>query len=112
MVNSDVLTTAVVFTAIVTIIKIIAETMTRNRLIQKGLVDENVRHLFSKDIHAQRLSSLKWGMVLVAIGIALTCNQIWPRAFSDEGVLGLIFLLAGVAFLIYYGIAQRVMKQD
>ncbi|MEE9569809.1 MAG: DUF6249 domain-containing protein, partial [Candidatus Binatia bacterium] len=97
----------IVFGAFIAIAKIITDTMTRHRLINKGMVDEKVKHLFAKNALHQRLSSLKWGMVLVGIGLALLLRQITDEYITDESVFGLMFIFAGVAFLIYYGISQR-----
>jgi len=109
---SDVLIPAVVFAAIVAIVKIIADANTRSRLINKGMVDEKVKHLFTKDAQLQRLSSLKWGMVLVGIGLALFISQIADEYITDQSVFGLMFLFAGIAFLIYYGIARKYLNDS
>lgn len=103
----NILIPAVVFAAIVAIVKIISDTMTRHRLISKGMADEKVKHLFAKDAQLQRLSSLKWGMVLIGIGLALFLSQIADEYITDQSVFGLMFLFAGIAFLIYYGIARK-----
>jgi len=54
------------------IIKIMLDARTRNKLIDKGLVDEKVKYLFSRyhGPEQRKLSNLKWGMVLVGIGLA------------------------------------------
>jgi len=106
----NILIPAVVFAAIIAVVKIITDTMTRHRLIDKGMVDERVKNLFVKDAQLQRLSSLKWGMVLIGIGLALFLSQIADEYISDQSIFGLIFLFAGIAFLIYYGIAQKYIN--
>ena len=100
----------VIFLSIVAVVKIISDTLTRRRLIDKGLVDDRVRHLFGPS-ELSALSNLKWGMVLVAIGLAALLGQFLPYRWSDEGTLGLIFLFAGIAFLIYFPLAHSRMKQ-
>ena len=105
--SEGVLIPLVVFGAIIAIAKIITDTMTRHRLIAKGMVDEKVKHLFIKDAQLQRLSSLKWGMVLVGIGVALVIGQLAEDYITGESVFGLMFIFAGMAFLIYYGIARK-----
>jgi uncharacterized membrane protein len=105
--SEEILIPLIVFGAMIAIFKIITDTMTRHRLINKGMVDEKVKHLFMKDAQLQRLSSLKWGMVLVGIGLALVIRQIAYEYIADESVFGLMFIFAGLAFLIYYGIAQK-----
>ena len=76
------------------------------------MVDEKVKSLFTRQAYLQRLSSLKWGMVLVSIGLSLLISYIWPNLFTDGGTIGLMFLFAGIAFLIYYNIAQKQLEPD
>lgn len=105
----SVLEMLVIFGSISIWIKIIADWRLRNRLIDKGLVDEKVKFLYSKDNKTLVLSNLKWGMVLVGVGIAAMVGQFFPY-FSDEGVLGLMLTFAGFGFLIYYFVASSQMS--
>ena len=105
--SEEILIPLVVFSAIVAIIKITTDAYTRNKLIDKGMVDEKVKHLFARQAELQRLSSLKWGMVLVSVGLSLLISYVWPDLFSDGGTIGLMFLFAGIAFLIYFAISQK-----
>ena len=104
---SDVLIAAVVFTGLVAMIKVITDAITRNRLISKGIVDEKVKHLFATSTQLQRLSSLKWGLVLIGIGLALLIGQLAEDYISDQSTFGLMFIFAGIAFFIYYGVARK-----
>jgi len=100
----------IVFLSCVAVVKIISDTVTRKKLIEKGLVDDRVRHIFGAS-ELSVLSNLKWGMVLVGIGAAAFIGQFLPYRWSDEGTLGLILIFAGIAFLVYYPIAQSRLKK-
>lgn len=104
--------TGIVFFSFVAIIKIISDNRLRNRLVDKGLVDENVKYLFQPRQAGQPMASIKWGMILVAIGLALLLVQLLPHTFYEEGALGLVLLLAGLALFIYYYIANRKQKKE
>lgn len=108
----EIMIPAIIFLAIIAIVKISTDTSTRHKLIDKGMVDEKVKFLFAKQSQLQRLSSLKWGMVLVSIGLALLISYIWPDLFTDGGTIGLMLLFAGIAFLIYYGVAQKYLESN
>lgn len=108
----EVLIPAVVFGAIIIALKLMLDSRLRNKLIDKGMVDENVKFLNYSTAQTHRLSSLKWGMVLVSIGLALLISYIWPDVFSDEGTFGLMFLFAGIGFLIYFGISQKFIDNN
>ncbi|MCB2201740.1 hypothetical protein KQH51_02975 [bacterium] len=107
----EVLSMGVVFFAFAYIIKILADARTRNKLIEKGLVDKNVQHLFAPDKELQTLSSLKWGMVLVGIGLAWLLRELFPYDISGEGAVGLMFIFGGAAFLIYYPLASSYLRR-
>lgn len=107
----DVLVPLVLFGSIVAIVKIVTEARTRNRLIEKGLIDERIRQMFIGQAELSILSNLKWGMILVGVGIALLAWEYLDWRWRGEGLLGLVLILAGVGFLIYYPIAQRRLKE-
>jgi hypothetical protein len=99
----------IVFAAIV---KFIVDSSTRKKLIEKGLVDEKVKHLFPEKPRPQPLSSLKWGMICIGVGIALLIGRLAPYDLREEVTIGAMFLLAGLALVIYYPIASRRLKKS
>ena len=103
---------AVIFFGIAAIVKIVSESRTRNQLIEKGMADDEIKRLYGATSSLQSISSLKWGMVLVGIGLAVLISRFFPRYVSDEVAWGLMFVFAGLGFLIYYPIAARLMKKE
>ena len=93
------------FTAL--IIKIIADTIIRSSLIKKGMVDENLKYLFSKKYSFHHITNLKWGFLLIGIGLPFLLQQIFPYLISNEGMIGLMFIFAGAGFILYYLIAKK-----
>jgi len=110
MLSSDFFEMLVVFSAIVLIVKTIADYKLKNNLIKQGLVDEKIKHLFAKSQTPTSLTSVKWGLVLMGIGVALFMRE-WVD-FNDETIFGLMFLFAGTAFLVYYGLSLSEEKKD
>lgn len=95
------------------VIKEMLEAKTRHRLIEKGMVDEKVKHLFqSQPPRDTRLSSLKWGMILVGVGIAFLVGQFLPEEISEGVTVSSAVILAGLALLIFYGVKSRVASND
>ena len=109
---ADAIAPVAVFGGFVWIIKIICDYKTRNKLIDKGLVDEKVKFLYRDGTASRALSNLKWGIVLIGIGLAAMMGYWFPRTFSEEGVIGLIFLFAGLGFLTYYFVASQKENAD
>ncbi len=109
---ADALQMAIVFGAFVLMFKIVADYLTRKRLIEKGLVDEKVKYLYRGSAEAQALSNLKWGIVLIGIGVAAVLSYWFPRDVSEEGTIGLMFIFAGIGFLAYYFMAPKMIKKS
>ena len=109
--QSDVLIVGIVFFSVVAIVKIVADQRTRHKILEQGIENEKIQNFFSAQFELHSLSSIKWGMVLVGIGLAALVSQFFPREFTEEAALGLIFIFAGLGFLIYYPIAERRLKQ-
>ena len=84
----------------------------RQKLIEKGLVDENIKYLFAAKQEGPVSPSLKWGLVLIAIGVAVFIGQTVKSEKAEEITIGAMFTLAGLALLLYYAIANRAAKKS
>lgn len=98
------------FLAIFAIIKTVSDNSVRRKVIDKGMVDENVKHLFESSHSEFRPNSLKWGMVLMAIGLAILIGQMAPYSLQSEVTIGGGFILSGLALVLYYVIAGRLQN--
>src|SRR3990172_12344138 len=100
------------FLFIFLVIKALFDYRTRQKLIEKGLVDEKVKYLFAEQqVDFKFLNSLKWGMVLIGLGLAVLLGELVESERSEEITIGAMFVFAGLAMLIHYGIANRVSKK-
>ena len=95
----------VLFITVGWIVKIVSENKTRRFLIEKGDLNENVKFLFDKP-QSQIAASMKWGFVLIGVGIALLISTM-TYSITEEGTFGLMFLFAGVGLLVFYFIAKQ-----
>ena len=103
---------AIVLFALVTFTKILADQRTRNKLIEKDQLNENVQFLYKNAVDYQVPSSLKWGFVLIGVGAAFIIGQIVPARISEEITIGSIFLLAGIGLVVYYAVARQIVKKQ
>ena len=109
--DAGIMVPVVLFIVIGYIVKVVAETRTRRILIEKGEINENLKYLFADKLAYAVPSSLKWGMVLIAIGLAFLLSQVLSFAMDDETALfALIFILGGAALVVYYFIGTRMLK--
>ena len=104
---TEVLIPLVIFGSGVIVVKLVLDYKVRRQLIEKGPIDEKAAGFLVRDAELARLSSLKWGMVLIGLGAALLVGYMYPDMFEEGGVIGLMLVLAGIAFLVYFAIAQR-----
>lgn len=99
------------FIMVVVIIKIISDNKIRRLAIEKGLVDQNLRSLFEARFDAQIPAALKWGFVLVGIGLAIVIGRMFPDEMTEQVTIGCMFLFAGLGLIIYYFFAVKRMKK-
>jgi hypothetical protein len=107
----DVFPVIIIFPTFALMFKWYFEYRTRKQLIEKGLVDENIKYLqFNK--HEQFApGSLKWGLVFVFVGVAIIFLRILSEYIPAEVVLGAVLIAAGLGLLVYYLIADAAMKK-
>lgn len=102
----------VMFLVTAFIVKIILDHQTRKKLIEKEMLDENVKYLYADRPENRILSNLKWGMILIGIGIAVFIGQLFPPELQEEVTIGGMFILAGLGLVIYYLFANKIVKKS
>lgn len=104
---AEILTPLGILGILVWALKMYLDYRTRRQLIEKGLVDEKIKFLYDRSGTSKALSNLKWGVVLVGIGLAALLSFWFPDHLHEEGTIGLMFVFAGVGFMIYYFLAPK-----
>lgn len=85
----------------------------RMTMIDKGLKAEDIKSMYERGtLRANPLSSLKWGMIFVAIGVAVVIS-IWLNDvyYVGEGIFpALISLFGGLGLIAFYFIASKKVQ--
>lgn len=102
---------AVIALSIVAIVKIVLENRVRMKIAEKGAVDADLKNLFVTSNLFTPLSSLKWGLIITAVGVALLLANFLRGVLSDTGVAALVFIFAGSALFIHYFLAKRLENE-
>ena len=84
----------------------------RMTMLEKGFSPEQMRLKGMKTLSQDsELGSLKWGIIALAIGLAILTGMFYENVYGshDAGGLypGLIFIYAGVGLVVYYILASK-----
>ncbi len=99
------------FWAVTALARIISETRTRRRLIETNASPEMATAVMSAgpgDVALQ--DSLKWSLVVGAIGLALIVVQFLPYRSDEPIALGVVLVFGAAGLLGYYATARRLTK--
>ncbi len=97
----------VLFVCITYAVKIIVDARVRRRMVETNGSEDLVKTLMTADEQNRRVSALKWGMVLTAIGVAFFIQQMAKLTEEDPATYGLLFVAAGVGLLGFHVIGKK-----
>ena len=88
----------------------------RMSIIEKGLVKEDLKYLYTNGAwKANPYSSLKWGLLALFIGVgilvsAFVSQLLWSN--REQITAGTVFLFGGLGLVAFYAIARKKMEQQ
>ena len=100
------------FIAIAFIVKSISDNRTRRVAIEKGMLNEDLKYLFYDKFEYHLPSALKWGIILIGVGMAVFVGRIFPYDIIEEVTIGIMLIFAGCGLILYYFIANRMVKKN
>tara|TARA_R110002072_G_scaffold89232_7_gene200077 strand:- start:6078 stop:6410 length:333 start_codon:yes stop_codon:yes gene_type:complete len=95
------------FGAIGFITRVISDNRVRREMIANQVSPDIIQKLFLESRAEDFNSNLKWGMVSVALGIALAIIHFTGLNSEEPLTFGLGFLAAGSGLLAYYGLKRK-----
>lgn len=106
----EVLIPITLFICVVYAIKVVVDARTRSKLIASasGGNDELVRSMIAGEAHQRRHNSLRWGFVLVALGIGFALIEAFGWREVTPGVVAVLLLATGAGHLGFYLTARRL----
>jgi hypothetical protein len=108
---NEVMIVAIIFFSCVSVVKIVSDNRLKRKWLERGPLDaKNVQPPVFQQ--ASILSSLKWGFVLVGLGLALLIGQLMPSEADGEVILGGMFLLGGAGLVLFYYLANRMTRKS
>jgi hypothetical protein len=85
----------------------------RMTMIEKGLKPEDMKALYERGTwKVNPLSSLKWGMIFAAIGLAVMVGMyLHTTYFVEEGIYpALMCLFGGLGLIAFYILANKKLR--
>jgi hypothetical protein len=87
----------------------------RMAMIEKGISASELRGAPMREwLRANPLSSLKWGLLAMFVGIGLIVAEMLDRAYMmhDSVYFATTLIFGGIALIIFYWIANAKMKKE
>lgn len=92
---------------IIATVRTITDYLLRRQLIRSGISAEQMQSMLAPPLPgADRVTALKWGIVFVAVGLALVLIEFLPFRSTDPVVYGLVLISAGAGFLTYVQVTR------
>jgi len=98
----------VLFLCITYAIKMIVDARMRSRLVGSGASDELLRSLLEGEERQRRFASLRWGITLIALGIAFGLIEAFGWRDVTPGLLAVLAIATGAGNLVFYAISRRL----
>lgn len=92
--------------------KTLADYNLRKKMVDKGYVNEENKHLLAKHNDDNKYSSLKWGLLVLSAGIGLVIIDYLPRKHDSVLPFGIFAICVSLGFLIYFLIIKNLTKND
>ncbi|MEQ8925304.1 MAG: DUF6249 domain-containing protein [Fulvivirga sp.] len=91
--------------------KTLTDYFLRKKMVEKGYVNPENDVLLKKHSNANKLSSLKWGLLILSAGIGLVIID--GVSFKDESTLpfGIFAISVSLGFLVYFVLARRMSDE-
>jgi hypothetical protein len=89
---------------IVVIVRVVVDARLRRRLAETHASESLVIALLQSDEVNRRKSSLKWGVVVLSLGVGCVIIDLLGLGVEDPSSFGLLFVAIGVGMVVHYRI--------
>jgi hypothetical protein len=96
------------FACIVYTIKIVVDALMRRRMLNIGTTPEHVSAQLQAEEQRRNQSSLRWGIVLVALALGFGIIQWAGWTELNAGMIAVLAGVTGLGNLAFYAIARRL----
>ncbi len=95
------------FGSLVIIIKLLINGRIWKKLIENNMLRDNIHLPDLSTMEFDKLSWLKWGIVIIAFSLSLILINILPIEFSEGIKIGITGFFIGIAFIVSYYVSNK-----
>lgn len=106
--NFDILIPIVLFICITYAIKVVVDARVRGRMMAAGGSEELVNSIMREEEQRRRHSSLRWGIVLLSVGVGFGLIQWFGWQEVTAGMVAVLARATGFGNLAFFAIARRL----
>jgi hypothetical protein len=88
-------------------VKTMTDYILKKKMIEKGFVNDDTQAIFKQHTSDGKFSSLKWGLIMLFVGLSLIIMEYIPTSPESPLPYGLIAVSISIGFLIYYVIVKK-----
>lgn len=92
--------------------KTLTDYFLRKRMVEKGYVTQENKHLLEKASAENKYSNLKWGLIIFFAGIGLVLVNIFPHGHDSTLPFGIFAISVSLGFLIYFLIVKNLTDKN
>jgi len=89
-------------------IKIVVDAYSRRKLFQIQGSREDIALVLENEAVARRQTSLRWGIVLLSIGIGFGLLEVFNLRDVTAGVFAILLGMTGLGHLVYFFLERRL----
>ena len=106
--NFEILIPIVLFICIAYAIKVVVDARVRGRMIGAGGSEELVNSIMRDEEQRRRHSSLRWGIVLLSVGLGFGLIQWFGWQEVTPGMVAVLAGATGLGNLVFFMVARRL----
>lgn len=104
--------TYIIFWGIISILRINRESKIKARMVELGHLEPEKQWITQKSASvADTYANLKYGILLVAVGIGLMLVKDLDIEFNSSTMIGIVAIVAGLGFLVYFLIMKYLYRK-
>ena len=106
--NFEILIPISLFICIVYAIKVVVDARVRQRMVNAGGSAELVNSVLRDEEQRRRHSSLRWGIVLLSVGLGFGLIQWFGWQEVTPGLIAVLAGATGLGNLVFFAISRRI----